>query len=106
MARSKVLLAALLITTALLKMCSVSDPIQLHVHPALKIKPTVLHSLNMHRRKNGISFPIPLYMLFLPDNHILDTNITFVNIDGLTLRGESASGNSATIICNRSASQV
>ena len=69
MAQSKVLLAALLITTALLKMYSVSDPIPLHVHPALRITQTVLHSLNMHRRKNGISFPIPLYGVLARQPH-------------------------------------
>ena len=41
-------------------------------------------------------------MLFLPGDHVLDKNITVVNVVRLTMCGESSSGNRATIVCNGS----
>ena len=41
-------------------------------------------------------------MVFLPGDHDLDTNITVANVTRLTLRGESSSGNRATVVCSRS----
>ena len=41
-------------------------------------------------------------MVFLPGNHTLDTNITVANLTRLTMRGESSSGNRATIVCSGS----
>ena len=41
-------------------------------------------------------------MVFLPDDHTLDTNITVANVAGLTMCGESSSGNRATIVCSGS----
>ena len=38
-------------------------------------------------------------MVFLPGDHVLDTNITVANITRLTMRGESSSGNRATVVC-------
>ena len=40
-------------------------------------------------------------MLFLPGDHILDTNVTVSNVVRLTMRGESSSGNKTTIVCSR-----
>ena len=39
-------------------------------------------------------------MVFLPGDHTLDTNITAANIAKLTMRGESSSGNRATVVCD------
>ena len=41
-------------------------------------------------------------MVFLPGDHILDTNITVANVTRLTMRGESSSGNIATVVRNGS----
>ena len=41
-------------------------------------------------------------MVFLPGDHTLDTNITVANVAGLTLHGESSSGNGATVVCSGS----
>ena len=41
-------------------------------------------------------------MLFLPGDHVLDTNITVANVDRLTMHGESSSGNRVTVVCNGS----
>ena len=39
-------------------------------------------------------------MVFLPGDHTLDTNITVANVTRLTMRGESPSGNRATVVCS------
>ena len=41
-------------------------------------------------------------MVFMPGNHILDTNITVANVTWLTMRGESSSGNRAAVVCSGS----
>ena len=42
-------------------------------------------------------------MVFLPGDHVLDTNITVVNVTGSTLCGESSSlGNRAIVVCSGS----
>ena len=41
-------------------------------------------------------------MVFLPGDHILDTNITVAKVTRLTMRGESSSGNIATVVCSGS----
>ena len=41
-------------------------------------------------------------MVFLPGDHVLDRNITVANVTRLTMRGESSSGNRATVVCNGS----
>ena len=41
-------------------------------------------------------------MVFLPGVHTLDTNITVTNVAGLTMCGESSSGNIATVVCGGS----
>ena len=41
-------------------------------------------------------------MLFLPGDHVFDTNITVVNITRLTMRGKSSSDNIATVVRNGS----
>ena len=41
-------------------------------------------------------------MVFLPGDHVLDTNITVANVAGLTICGDSSSGNIATVVCNGS----
>ena len=37
-------------------------------------------------------------MVFLPGDHVLDTNITVANVSRLTMHGESSSGNRATVV--------
>ena len=39
-------------------------------------------------------------MVFFPDDHVLDTNITVANVTRLTMHGESSSGNTATVVCS------
>ena len=41
-------------------------------------------------------------MVFLPGDHVLDTNITVVNVTRLTMHGESSSDNMATVVPNGS----
>ena len=41
-------------------------------------------------------------MVFLPGDHILDTNITVANVTRLTMHGEFSSRNRATIVCSGS----
>ena len=41
-------------------------------------------------------------MVFLPGDHTLDTNITATEVAGLTMHGESSSGNRATVVCSGS----
>ena len=41
-------------------------------------------------------------MVFLPGDHTLDMNITVANVARLTMRGESSSGNMATVVCSGS----
>ena len=37
------------------------------------------------------------YMVFLPSDHVLDTNITVANVAKLTMCGDSSSDNIATV---------
>ena len=39
-------------------------------------------------------------MVFLPGDHVLDTNITVANVARLTMRGESSSSNIPTVVCS------
>ena len=41
-------------------------------------------------------------MVFLPGDHVLDTNITVANAARLTMHGESSSGSVARVVCNGS----
>ena len=41
-------------------------------------------------------------MVFLPGDHVLDTNITVANVTRLTMCGESSSGNRVTVVCSGS----
>ena len=41
-------------------------------------------------------------MVFLPGDHVLDTNITVANIIRLTMHGEFSSRKTATIVCSGS----
>ena len=41
-------------------------------------------------------------MVFLPGDHVLDTNITVANAARLTMHGEPSSGNRATVVCSGS----
>jgi len=41
-------------------------------------------------------------IVFLPGDHVLDTNITVANVAKLTMHGESSSGNRATVVCSGS----
>ena len=40
-------------------------------------------------------------MVFLPGDHVLDTNITVANVTSLTMCGKYSLGNRATIVCDR-----
>ena len=57
-------------------------------------------TLSEYAREEGLYFTSNTTMVFLPGNHTLDTNITVVNVAGLTLRGESSSDNLPTVVCN------
>ena len=71
-----------------------------HVHPALRIQPTVAHDPSMHKNLSCILPP----MVFLPGHHALHTNITVTNTTRLTMQGQSLSGNIATVVCHGSVS--
>ena len=47
-------------------------------------------------------FTSNITMVFLPGDHTLDRNITVANVTRLTMRGESSSGNIATVVRNGS----
>ena len=104
MAQSKVLLAALLIN--ILSHCSAENVFCVRPNTttcsSCPRNYTDCATLSKYAQEEELYFISNTTMVFLPGNHILDTNITVVNIDGLTLRGESASSNNATIICNQS----
>ena len=104
MAQSKVLLSALLIN--ILSYCSAENVccVRPNTTTCSSCPQNYTHcaTLSEYAQEEELYFISNTTMVFLPGNHTLDTNITVVNIDGLTLRGESAPGNSATVICNGS----
>ena len=82
-------------------MCTVSHPLPPHAHPALTIL-TVPHSLHEYAQEAELYFTSNTTMVFLPGEHTLDTDITVGNVTGLTMTGESSSGNRATVVCSGS----
>ena len=59
-------------------------------------------TLSEYAQKAELYFTSNTTMVFLPGDHVLDTNITVANVARLTLHGESSSGNRATVVCSES----
>ena len=59
-------------------------------------------TLSEYAQKTELYFTSNTTMVFLPGNHVLDTNITVTNVARLTMCGESSSGNRATVVCSGS----
>ena len=59
-------------------------------------------TLSEYAKKAESYFTSDTTMVFLPGDHILDRNITVVNVARLTMHGGSFSGNIVTIVCNGS----
>ena len=59
-------------------------------------------TLSEYAQEAELYFTSNTTMMFLPGNHTLDVNITVANISSLTMRGESCSGNMATVVCSGS----
>ena len=59
-------------------------------------------SLSEYAKKAKSYFTSETIMVFLPGDHVLDTNITVTNVSRLIMRGESSSGNIATVVCSGS----
>ena len=57
-------------------------------------------TLSEYAKEAKLYFTSNTTMVFLPGDHTLDTNITAANIARLTMRGESSSGNRATVVCD------
>ena len=57
---------------------------------------------NVYTREPELYFTSNTIMVFLPGDHTLTANITVANVAGLTMYGESSSGNIAKIACNGS----
>ena len=57
-------------------------------------------TLSEYAQEVELYFTSNTTMVFLPGDHVLNTSITVANVASLTMRGESSSGNRATIICN------
>ena len=59
-------------------------------------------TLSEYAQEAELYFTSNTTMMFLPGDHVLDRNITVANVTRLTMRGESSSGNRATVVCNGS----
>ena len=59
-------------------------------------------TLSEYAQEAELYFTSNTTMVFLPGDHVLDTNITVANISRLTMHGESSSGNRATVVCSGS----
>ena len=59
-------------------------------------------TLSEYVQKAEMYFTSNTTMVFLPGDHVLDRTITVANVARLTMRGESSSGNIATIVRNGS----
>ena len=96
-----VLVAALLITT--LSYCSAESVYC--VTPSANLCSSCPHNsthcatLSEYAREAELYFTSNTTMVFLPGDHILDTNITVANVAGLMMRGESSSGTIAIVVC-------
>ena len=65
-------------------------------------KSTHCATLSAYAQETELYFTSNTTMVFLPGDHTLDTNITVANVTRLTMRGESSSGNIATVVCSGS----
>ena len=59
-------------------------------------------TLSEYAQEAELYFTSNTTMMFLPGDHTLDTNITVANVIGMTMRGESSSGDLPTVVCNGS----
>ena len=59
-------------------------------------------TLSVYAQEAEMYFTPDTTMVFLPGDHVLDRNITVANVTRLTMRGESSSGNIATVVRNGS----
>ena len=59
-------------------------------------------TLSEYAQEAELYFTSNTTMVFLPGDHTLHTNITVSNVTRLTMRGESSSGNRATVVCSGS----
>ena len=59
-------------------------------------------TLSEYAQEAELYFTSNTTMVFLPGDHVLDRNITVANVASLTMRGESSSGNVATVVRNGS----
>ena len=59
-------------------------------------------TLSEYTQEAELYFTSNTTIVFLPGDHVLDTNITVTNVDRLAMRGESSSGYRATIVCSGS----
>ena len=57
-------------------------------------------TLSEYAQEAELYFTANTTLVFLLGDHVLDKNITVANKAGLTMRGESSSGNTATVVCN------
>ena len=57
-------------------------------------------TLSEYAQEAELYFTSNTTMVFLPGDHVLDTNITVANVAGLTMHGESSSNNIATVVRN------
>ena len=99
-----VLMAALLINT--LSYCSVENVYC--VTPTDTSCSSCPHNsthcatLSEYAQEAKLYFASNTTMMFVPGDHVLDTNITVASVARLTMHGESSSGNTATIVCSGS----
>ena len=59
-------------------------------------------TLPEYAQEAELYFTSDTIMVFLPGDHVLETNITVANVARLTMHGESSSGNIATVVRNGS----
>ena len=59
-------------------------------------------TLSEYAQEAEMYFTSDTTMVFLPGNHVLDTNIKVANVTRLTMCGDSSSGNIATVVRNGS----
>ena len=59
-------------------------------------------TLSEYAQEAELYFTSNTTIVFLPGDHVLDANITVANVTRLTMRGESSSGNRATVVCRGS----
>ena len=96
------LVAALVINT--LSCCSAAKVYC--VIPTTTLCSTCPHSsshcatLSEYAQKVKLYFTSNTTIVFLPGDHILNTNISVANITGLVMHGVSSSGIIATVVCN------